>query len=470
MKLEASDYLRIFWKRRIVFAVLVVICAGLSVAVIATSPRRYTASAEMFVATQSGTSANDLDQASAFTQDTIQSYAAIVATPAVLNTVAARLHVPGGEPKLAHDVSATAASGTVLVTISVTADSAARAASLANAVGASFAVVAPSLELPSQTGTSAIRITRVSPARPPATPSSPDKRIDLAFGVLAGVLLGMLAALLRESLDTRLRTAKELADATGVPVLGTISFDAAARGHGFTMISHQSSVQGEAYRQLRTTLKFLDINRPVKSILVTSAVTGEGKTTTAANLAISLSETGATVVFVDADFRRPSDMSHFGLSPPTNGGVTTVLIGQASAETMVRPWRGEQLFVLPAGPSPPNPSELLGSDAMRVLLARLNSHFDFVVIDTPPLLPVTDAAVLTPYVDGVILVAGWGVVRRDEVQRAAHQLHDIQARLLGTVLNRVPVRQARADGYYSEYGSSSVHARADPQDAQRAGR
>jgi len=218
------------------------------------------------------------------------------------------------------------------------------------------------------------------------------------------------------------------------------------------VITHRdpTAAASEAFRVLRTNLQFLGLDKPVKSILVTSATPGEGKTTTVVNLAVTFAQTGARVCLVDADLRRPTVAKLLGID--NWSGLTTALIGQDGLDACLRETTVPDLSVLPSGPIPPNPAELLGSGRMSKLIADLEERFDMVLVDSPPVLAVTDAAVVAPKVGGVVLVVRSGVVARAQVHRAKDALEAVNAKLLGVVLGAV--NQEGRDGYYYYYYQS----------------
>jgi capsular exopolysaccharide synthesis family protein len=197
---------------------------------------------------------------------------------------------------------------------------------------------------------------------------------------------------------------------------------------------------------LRTNLQYVKVDQPPRAVTVTSSVAAEGKSFTACNLALALADAGKRVILVDADLRRPQACAHLGL--PASRGLTTVLAGEASLEEVMVATKNRMLSAIPSGPIPPNPSELLGTARMIALLEQLKELADMVVIDSPPLLPVADAAILAHISDGTILVALHGKVRRDQVSRSVEQLDAVGARLLGSVLNRAPGRGIGPYGYY----------------------
>jgi capsular exopolysaccharide synthesis family protein len=258
---------------------------------------------------------------------------------------------------------------------------------------------------------------------------------------------------LREALDTSIRTPAELEEIAGVPVLGSIVFDPSAdRVQALVGLAAQGR-RAEDFRQLRTSLDFVHTVQSVQVLAVTSAVAGEGKSSTAVNIAVMAAERGARVLLVDADLRRPRIGTYLGLE--SSVGLTTVLTGRVSFDKAVRTW-GE-LKVLPSGALPPNPTELLDSVGMADLLAELRGRFDLVVLDTPPVLAVADAVVCSSIVDGTLMVYRYGRTRRAQLAGALHALRGVQARIVGTVLNARPRRGADGGyyGVYDEDGDSS---------------
>jgi capsular exopolysaccharide synthesis family protein len=238
---------------------------------------------------------------------------------------------------------------------------------------------------------------------------------------------------------------------TGAIPLGVVPYDPTAGKHPL-VDADQQSPRAEAFRTLRTNLQFADVDRPPRVIVVTSPLPSEGKSTSACNVALTLALGGARVVLVDGDLRKPAVGKYLGIS--NAAGLTSVLAGRHELRDVVVTYGRDTLSILPSGPTPPNPSELLGSQQMSDLLATLANHSDIVVVDAPPLLPVTDAAVLASAADGAVLVLKHGKTRREEALRAVQALEAVNAKLLGTVLNFAPKRTRRGgyDGYGYGYG------------------
>jgi len=228
------------------------------------------------------------------------------------------------------------------------------------------------------------------------------------------LLLGVGLAMLRETLDTTVKTADDLQRQAQAPVLGVIEFDPEAKTHPLVVQVDPHSSRAEAFRQLRTNLQFVDVDRRPTSIVVTSSLPEEGKTTTTVNLAITLAQAGVSVALVEGDLRRPRLADYLGIEGSV--GLTTVLVGQAALPDAVQEWGGAGLLVLPSGQTPPNPSELLGARGMTDIVRELERRVDLVLIDAPPLLPVTDAAVLSVICSGTLLIVQHGHTKREQVK------------------------------------------------------
>jgi capsular exopolysaccharide synthesis family protein len=254
----------------------------------------------------------------------------------------------------------------------------------------------------------------------------------------------------REMLDNTVKNSEALQELVGAPVLATVPTDASAPKAPLITGDATRSPRAEALRQLRTNLQFVDVDRPVRVLVVTSALPGEGKSSTAVNLGVVFAEAGQRVLLIDADLRRPKLAEYLGVEGAV--GLTNLLAGQAKPDDVVQPW-GPNLWVLPSGFIPPNPSELLASRHMADLLRMFRERFDMVIIDSPPLLPVTDAAVLSTCADGAVMVARAAKTSSSQISGALRALQAVNARLLGCVLNMVPARLSDPYAYY--YGSGS---------------
>jgi capsular exopolysaccharide synthesis family protein len=300
-----------------------------------------------------------------------------------------------------------------------------------------------------ETELKATNVRIVERAEKPGAPFSPNRTRAYQLALLIGLALGIGLTLLFENFDNTVRTPEDV-KAMGLPFLGMIP--AVVPSAGATAVRPAALRQpdgpvAEAYRVVRTNLLFSTVGEGGRALLVTSTNPGEGKTTTAANLALSLAANGARVLVVDADLRRPTLHQHFGISKTP--GLSDVIIGKRQISEAILTPRGKGFHVLPCGYVPPNPAELLGSQVMREIVGALKTRYDWVLIDTPPVLAMADTPVLCPYVDGVILVIASEASSRPAVQRSVDQLAGVGGSVIGAVLNKVDLK--RNSYYYSQY-------------------
>jgi succinoglycan biosynthesis transport protein ExoP len=311
----------------------------------------------------------------------------------------------------------------------------------------------------------------VERAETPRAPFSPDHARNYQLALLIGLALGIGLTLLFENFDNTVRTPEDV-KAMGLPFLGMIpavpATAGSAPGTRPTALKHPEGPVAEAYRVVRTNLLFSSVQEGGRAIIFTSANPGEGKTTSAANVALSLAANGARVLVVDADLRRPTLHQHFAI--PKIPGLSDVIVGKRQISEAIVMSRGKGLHVLPCGYIPPNPAELLGSRVMREIVAALKTRYDWVLIDTPPVLAMADTPVLCPHVDGVIVVVASEASSRPAVQRAIDQLASVGGTVIGAVLNKVDLK--RNSYYYSQnYGEyyRSYYAEEEPRRAVSSG-
>lgn len=416
----------------------------------------YTSETQLFVAIQNSGTVQELQQGNTFSQARVQSYVKAATQPVVLQPAIEALGLDLSPKELQGRISASADLNTVLIKITASDSSPVQAAALAQAIADSLIEAVDKLETPANGGISPVRLSIITPAAAPESPSAPNTRLDLLLGAVLGLGCGIGWAYIRKATDNKIRGESELRRVTTAPILAGIAFDNDALKSPLLTQAASQSPRAESFRQLRTNLQFANLTTNSGSILLTSSTPGEGKSTTAINLAMAYAQSGKSVCLVDADLRRPMVGDYLGLD--RHAGLSTALIGAAAVEDLLQPWGEDNMFVLTSGQIPPNPSELLGSEQMVGLLERLEQLFDLVIIDTPPLLPVTDAAVLSQRVAGVIVVISAQKTKIHELERSLGSLELVGARTLGVVLNRTPSKgpDSYGGGAYSYHSRPSV--------------
>lgn len=446
--MEPVEYLRSIARRWLILVLLGALGAGAGFAYATSLPLLYRATSSVFVSSPRGETTSELVQGFTFTEKLVQSYTQLATMPAVLQPVIDSLELDTTPNALANSVSASTPLNTVIIEVTVVDRNAQRAAQIANAITRSLANTGQDLAPQGPAGSPSITLETVSTAQAPSRPFSPNTALLVITGLLVGLALGVVYAVLRDMLDTRVRDEKDLERVTDAPLLGKVGLKGRKDPVGVAMRVMPRSTIAEAYRRIQANLEFIDVDHRPRTIVVTSAVTRDGKSTTSVNLALALAERSSRVLLIDADLRRPSIADICGVEGDV--GLTTVLVGAISPEEAIVPC-GESLSVLSAGALPPNPGQILGSEAMRSLLRVLSARFDYIVIDSPPLLSATDALGLSHLADGAIVVARYRATRRAQLKDTIESLENVNARVLGIVLNSVTERNAHA-----YYGMESV--------------
>jgi capsular exopolysaccharide synthesis family protein len=453
---ELRDYIRILRKSWVLITALTLIGVAVAAASSLLQTPQYSATSKVFVSTQSGGTVSDLAQGNTFATQRVQTYADLVSTPVVLLPVIAELGLDVDAGALGRRIAASAPENTSLIEITVADEDPVRAAEIANGASESLTTVVDTLERPLEEGAvSPVKLTLVQQATVPGSPVSPNVPVSLVLGLLVGLALGVGLAVLREVLDTRIRTERDVQAVTDAAIVGGIAFDPKASTRPLIVQDDPRSPRAESFRSLRTNLQFLGAGSAGNSFVVTSSIESEGKSTTAANLAIALAAAGSRVVLVDADLRRPKVADYMGIEGAV--GITDVLIGRADLHDVLQPWGRSSVTVLPAGKIPPNPSELLGSAGMERLAETLASEFDHVIFDAPPLLPVTDSAILGKLVGGAIVVVAVGRTTKHQLEGAVSTLEHVGAPVSGIVLTMLPTSGPDAQGY-GRYGYGYAYA------------
>jgi capsular exopolysaccharide synthesis family protein len=458
---DLRDYLRAARHRWWLVLGVLALAIGAAAAVTAHTTPRYATTMTFFVTTPHD-GISDAYQGGLFSQQRVKSYADLLTSDRLAAAVASSI---GGGRRTADvrgRISAEPIPDTVLLQATVVHPSRAESRRIGWGVGREFKRLVEDLETPPGGKAPAVKVEVIAGPRLQPEPVTPRPLRNYGLAAVLGLLAGLGAAVLRELLDTTVKTAETLRGVVESPVLGAIPYDPATRKAPL-ILRHAAgtgpggapgygvgpgSARAEALRQIRTNLRFIGVDRPVETIVLTSALPNEGKSSTSANLAIVLAEAGRRVLLVDADLRRPRLATYLGLEGAV--GLANVLVGQVGVDDVIQPWGPAGLDVLASGFVPPNPSELLGCAHMGDLLRELGERYDTVLIDAPPLLPVTDAAVLAGRADGALLIVRRGKTSQTQVRAAAQALEAVDARLLGTVLNMVPTKGR--SGYYHHYG------------------
>lgn len=415
--------------------------------ILSTAPT-YASTATLFVSTPS-TGVADSYSTTLTASQRAQSYANLAVQPEALTSLAKRLGVKTSTSELASQIKTSVIKDTLLLRVEATAESPQLAQQIASVESDEIIRIVKNLETPSDADIPAPIVARVAgKASYNASAVSPDVPLNLGIGLMLSLLIGVAGALLRDLLDTSVKSAEDVESMTGNALMATLPFDPVVRKQPLSIESGSGSL-AEAFRVLRTNLQFANLDASRQMVVVTSAIPDEGKTFVATNLAISMAKSGRSVLLVDADFRNPGIADLLGLE--NSVGSITVLLGRATLEQATQEHVSGVSF-LGTGPQPPNPSEVLDTQAMRDLLTAVRAEYDIVIVDAPPLLPVADAAILMTEVDGALLLTRFGSTSKEQLRQAVSRIEAVGGRLFGTVLNRTPRKALSKYGYGYAYG------------------
>jgi capsular exopolysaccharide synthesis family protein len=445
---ELREYFRVLrlWWRLIAFSALLFVALA-SVLTWRSTPE-YSSTARLFVSTAGSTDTAQANQGGQFSLQRVKSYADLLTGQEISRRVIDELNLDETPKQLSNQISASSKLDTVILTIQVADPDPARARRLAEAVSKVFVSYVAELETPPGKDQATIKATIVDPASEPGGPISPNPKRNIALGLILGVLVGTGLAVLRDTFDTSVKSTRQLEDLVDAPILGSISYDTDAISTPLISNLDTYAPRAEAFRVLRTNLQFIDPDVARKVFVITSSLPGEGKTTTAVNLALALAEGGEKVALVEGDLRRPKVSEYLRLESVV--GLTTVLVGRLPLGDAIQSTAHANLDVLTSGSTPPNPAELLKSNGMAALISELRSSHDIVLIDAPPLLPVTDGALLAAQADGALLVVRHGKTTSDQVVAAVSRLENVGAKPVGVIFNMTPAKGG--DGYGYGYG------------------
>lgn len=453
--MELTEYLRILWRRRWLIAVAFAAGAALALFFSSRGTPQYSAKAAVLIGPRAvaPSDAAGAFQELLFSREFVGSYAEMLKRLPLAERVVRRLAVPIAPSDLTSHTTTRLVPDTRIIEVTVKDTSPARAERLVNGLVDTFVA-----QVRQDFGGRGSPVSVLERALRPTSSDGPNPVRDGALGGVFGMMVAVGVAFLLENMDTTLRGAEQVERALApLPILATIPAFDGGRARGVLIEEDPEGSPAEAFRILRTNVQFLGVERPVRTLLVTSTEADEGKTLVSVNLAAAMAASGLRTCLIEADLRRPVVHENFGLDQ--SPGLTDVLVGRAELAGVARRSRIPRLAVIPAGPLPPNPAELLGSRRMVDLLEAAKAAADVVIVDAPPVLPVADAGVLSPHVDGVILVVRTGRTKRDVAREAAASLERLGARVLGAVLNGVD------GGRYEQYRTRGDRRGAEPRSA-----
>lgn len=427
------------WKLIILLPVFAVLVSAL-VSLYVLTPQ-YTASTTLMV-TRPVDTGQILYQDIQVSRQLVATYREIVHSRRVLDIVIANLSLPYNIADLREKVDVQSVRDTELITVDVTDPDPVMARDIANEVASAF--MGQIIEIMQVENVSV-----VDEAITPGSPVSPRVSLNLAVAFVVGLMAALGLAFLIEYMD---RTVKEPADVQNqlnLPVIGIIP---RVDGEKLFTVSEPRSPSSEAFRTLRTNIHYSSIDQQVKRILVAGANPACGKSTITANLGVTLARSGASVLIVDADLRKPTLHTFFGIN--SEPGLSNLIFSEDFDLDEVMHNRGhKKLMVLPSGPIPPYPAEMLASERMKKLNTTFSERFDYVIYDSPPVIAVTDAALISKLVDGTLLVLDYGRVKWDEAAGALEHLNKVQANIIGVIINAMPISKAYYNGYQYYYTS-----------------
>jgi len=457
------DFLKLTRRRLGTILVCTLLGAVAAAGLLLVTPTTYSAQATAYVRVampQTSDGSNDSGSYAAAAQlasQKVKAFVSVFTSQSVAESVIKELKLDTTPAELAGRVNASNAANSLTIVVTATGDSPEQARKIADAVVTQSAAQVKSLE----GANSPVQVVMMAPAGLSEITRTPSPAKYLVIGILAGLLIGYAIAFARQHFDTRLRTADDITDRFTDPVLAVLP---QSKGIARTDADSNEDFQSaESMRKLRTNLRYANVDHQAKVILVTSPLQGDGKSSVAASLAKVMAIAGDDVILVDTDLRRPSVAETFALHGPL--GLLQVLVGSAEPDNALRPTKVDGLSILPAFDTPPNPSELLGSSRMADLIQELSENH-IVILDAPPVLPVTDAVVLSHLADSIVVVVSAGRTRAEQLEHAVDSIERGEGKISGIVLNRASStklsRLRYGDAEYGyEYGYSQSEYSAD---------
>ena len=455
-----SAFFDIMRKHVITIIITFLVVLGAVITMTAMSPVEYTTTSQLFATynDSSDGTANSSEQnsGSSYIMSQIKSYPALTTTQSVLQPVIEDLGLHTSVAQLKEQINVTNPTNTAFVNISVTDDDSAQAADIANAVAKSLSSVVEN-NLYASGSHSSVKLSIVQPAVSPNAPSSPKWKLNILIGIAGGLIIGVFAALLKDVLSKRIQDDDEIGEYINAPIIGRIPDEELLNNTKPVVISEPGSPVAEDFRRVRTNLSFM---APVEDtacrlIVVTSTGASEGKTTTSVNIAASLAENGAKVLLIDADLRHPSIANKLDIDG--SAGLTHVLSGQASVKDVVQRYWKPNLHVMPAGPKPPNASALLNSPIMVELLNNAIERYDYVLIDTAPMVVANDAVIFVRRGGSLVMVCRRDQTLKRDLREISDELTTLDLPVNGVIFNcaRESKKSLEHSNYYYYYSDRS---------------
>ncbi|MBE0449167.1 MAG: polysaccharide biosynthesis tyrosine autokinase, partial [Actinobacteria bacterium] len=432
--IELLEYVRIIAKRKSLILAGILICLVLAMVVTFKVTPVYEASAKLLVSQRQVVSADqslgESYQAVLMSEKLAKTFSEMLEGRVAAEAVIKKLDLPITTVALVKRIEAEPIRETQLIKLSIKDTDPKRARLIANTLGEVFSKMVKDIEPASPKPSTYVQV--VEPAVEPVDPISPKLVLNAIIALLVGLILSIGLAFLLERLDTSVKSADEVEKLTGMVSLGSIPLTNNKRA---VIDNGNNHAVSEAYRSLRTNIQYLNFDNLVKVIVLTSPGLKEGKTTLSANLALILAKAGHGVLVIDCDLRRSRIHEVFGL--PNDAGLASVLSGRSDIANTIRKGSVNGLNILTSGIAPPNPAELLGSKHMEEILKSAKEKFDYVILDSPPVLAVTDAAVLASKADGVLLASTFGRTNKQALAASQAALEKIGVRVLGFVINGI---------------------------------
>lgn len=436
-----AEYVAVLRRNLILIILLMFVGGAGSLMFSQALPKQYRSYASVIVIPERGENTSEIVQGSNYVQNMVQSYALLASTPYVLQPVIDKLQLNQSPTKLAQSLAVDTPLNTVVIQISLTDNSPEQAQKITAAITTSL--ISAVSELSPKIGSNpAVHLETISPASLPLNYVSPDSRLFTIGGAAGGLLLALAIAFLGEQLRSRPRNADDIAAFTDLPVLGEVP--RLARGQTnlpTTVVMTPDGQTAEALRAVAASLRFVSVDKPAKVIIVTSARPSDGKTSVATSLGLTLAEAGRRTLVIDADLRNPSVANILGIEGAV--GLTSVLVHDCEFEKAIQPWGHKNLRILAGGTLSPNPGQLISSGQLSETIALARSEFDMVIIDTSPILSVSDGLWLSPLSDGVIIVARARKTPIRSVRKAISAIRGTHAAVLGIVVNAARIAPDR---------------------------